>query len=155
MRARPAGAAAARRRALGVMLAGALLVSLAGCAPKGRTLVVVTTNDVMAKTSPCGCHTPKGGLARRAAFLDSLRAKRGDVLVVDAGGFFPETDAERGAGPFMIAEVTFEDLGDGRTKYRAVARHWTEETKKQHEEMGFEPGWTQTAKQLEALAKTL
>ncbi len=59
------------------------------------------------------------------------------------------------AGPFMVAEVTFEDLGNGKTKYRAVARHWSEETKKQHEQMGFEPGWTQTAHQLEALAKTI
>jgi uncharacterized protein YndB with AHSA1/START domain len=58
------------------------------------------------------------------------------------------------SGPFMIAEVTFEDLGNGKTKYRAVARHWSEETKKRHAEMGFEPGWTQTAKQMEALAKT-
>ena len=59
------------------------------------------------------------------------------------------------SGPFMIAEITFEDLGGGKTRYRAVARHWTEEAKKQHEEMGFEPGWTQTARQLEDLARTL
>jgi len=59
------------------------------------------------------------------------------------------------AGPFMIAEITFEDLGDGRTRYRAIARHWSEATMKQHEAMGFAEGWTQTARQLEALAKTL
>lgn len=59
------------------------------------------------------------------------------------------------AGPFMVAEITFEDLGNGKTKYRAVARHWTEETKMQHEQMGFHEGWGQTARQLEALAQTL
>src|SRR5262249_26807230 len=59
------------------------------------------------------------------------------------------------AGPFMIADVSFEDLGNGKTKYRAIARHWTEEKMKEHEQMGFEPGWTQTARQLEALAKTI
>ena len=59
------------------------------------------------------------------------------------------------AGPFMVAEITFEDLGNGKTKYRAVARHWTEETKTQHEQMGFREGWGQTARQLEALAQTL
>jgi uncharacterized protein YndB with AHSA1/START domain len=59
------------------------------------------------------------------------------------------------SGPFMIAEVTFEDLGNGKTKYRAVARHWTEEARQQHEQMGFKEGWTQTARQLEALARTL
>ena len=49
----------------------------------------------------------------------------------------------------------FEDLGNGKTKYRAVARHWSEETMRQHQEMGFEPGWTQTARQLEELAQTI
>ncbi len=82
-----------------------LTLALSGCAPGGRKLVILTTTDVMAKTSPCGCHTPKGGLARRAAFLDSVRASRGDVLVLDAGGFFPPTDAERDAAPFMLAEM--------------------------------------------------
>jgi Uncharacterized conserved protein len=61
----------------------------------------------------------------------------------------------RPAGPFMIAEITFDDLGSGKTRYRAVARHWNEETLKRHREMGFEAGWTKTARQLEALAKTI
>lgn len=83
----------------------ALSLALSGCAPKGRELSVVSTTDVMAKTSPCGCHTPKGGLARRATFLDSLRSARGDVLVVDAGGFFPKAPLERDAAPFMLTEM--------------------------------------------------
>ena len=62
----------------------------------------MTTDDVAGKTSPCGCHTPKGGLARRAAFLDSVRAVRKHVLVVDAGGFFPLTDDEQEAAPYML-----------------------------------------------------
>lgn len=61
----------------------------------------------------------------------------------------------REGAPFMVAEVTFEDAGDGKTKYRAVARHWSAEAKGQHEQMGFLEGWTQCAKQLEALARTL
>ena len=56
---------------------------------------------------------------------------------------------------FFTAEILFEDLGNGKTRYRAVARHWNEETLKQHEQMGFEPGWTQTARQLEALARKI
>lgn len=58
-------------------------------------------------------------------------------------------------GPFMVATMTFEDAGAGKTKYRAVARHWTAEAKQQHEQMGFVEGWTQTARQLEALAKSI
>ncbi len=57
--------------------------------------------------------------------------------------------------PFMVAEVTFEDAGAGKTKYNARAKHWTEEAKKQHEQMGFVPGWTICARQLEELARKL
>jgi hypothetical protein len=79
------------------------LALLAGCGGGGDPrLLVVTTNDVAGKTSPCGCHTPKGGLARRATFLDSVRAVRRRVLAVDAGGFFPTSDDEREAAPFML-----------------------------------------------------
>jgi uncharacterized protein YndB with AHSA1/START domain len=83
----------------------------------------------------------------------------GVFLAVEPNKRLVTTDAVtpdfKPAGPFMIAEVTFEDAGAGKTRYRAVARHWSEETKQQHAEMGFEPGWTQTARQLEALAKTI
>src|SRR5262249_10353472 len=76
-----------------------------GCARSGDRALIVTTDDVIAKTSPCGCHTPKGGFARRAAFLDSVRAVRKDVLALDAGGFFPVNDDERDAGPFTLASM--------------------------------------------------
>ena len=56
---------------------------------------------------------------------------------------------------FFACELTFEDAGPGKTKYTARARHWNAETMKKHEEMGFIPGWTQCARQLEELAKTL
>lgn len=57
--------------------------------------------------------------------------------------------------PFMTAIITFEDLGDGRTRYNAIARHWSEEDKKSHEEMGFHEGWGKAADQLAELAATL
>ena len=56
--------------------------------------------------------------------------------------------------PFMVVILTFEEEG-GKTRYTARVRHWTEEDKKAHEEMGFHTGWGQCADQLEALAKTL
>jgi uncharacterized protein YndB with AHSA1/START domain len=70
-------------------------------------------------------------------------------------GIYREVVPNKKIVPFMIAEITFEDLGNGTTRYRAVARHWNEETRKQHQDMGFEPGWTQTARQLESLAKKI
>jgi uncharacterized protein YndB with AHSA1/START domain len=84
----------------------------------------------------------------------------GQILEVVPNKKLVSTDAYLGdwvpsQKPFMTAIVTFEDAGDGRTLYRAVARHWNEDDRKAHEEMGFHDGWGQCATQLEALAKTL
>jgi len=57
--------------------------------------------------------------------------------------------------PFMTAIITFDDLGDGRTRYTAIARHWNEEDKKAHEAMGFHEGWGKATDQLAELAATL
>jgi uncharacterized protein YndB with AHSA1/START domain len=57
--------------------------------------------------------------------------------------------------PFMVATITFEDLPGGKTRYRAVARHWTVEDRDTHEKMGFHEGWGIATDQLTALAKTL
>lgn len=56
--------------------------------------------------------------------------------------------------PFFVGEITFADEG-GKTRYRAVARHWSAEDRDAHEKMGFHQGWGQVADQLEALAKTI
>lgn len=57
--------------------------------------------------------------------------------------------------PFMVAEIELDDAGPGRTRYVAKARHWTATAKAQHEQMGFREGWTQCAKQLEELARSI
>lgn len=57
--------------------------------------------------------------------------------------------------PFMVAIVSFDDAPGQKTKYVAIARHFSEEGKAQHEAMGFHEGWTKAAKQLEALARSL
>jgi 2',3'-cyclic-nucleotide 2'-phosphodiesterase (5'-nucleotidase family) len=99
------------RRTRVAMLLAALLpaASLAPAAPAAADgplqpdkLVILSTTDAKGKTGPCGCQVPKGGFARRAGYTDSLRAEFGQVLVVDAGGFFPETDAERDHAAFQI-----------------------------------------------------
>lgn len=54
-----------------------------------------------------------------------------------------------------VRDLGVERAGPGRTKYTARARHWTAEARAQHEQMGFAPGWTQCARQLEDLARTL
>lgn len=56
---------------------------------------------------------------------------------------------------FMVAETLFADAGGGKTAYTARALHWSEESLKEHEAMGFHEGWGMAAAQLEELAKSL
>ena len=55
--------------------------------------------------------------------------------------------------PFMTAIILFEDLGNGRTKYTAIARHRNKETAESHKKMGFYDGWGTVVDQLEAYAQ--
>lgn len=57
--------------------------------------------------------------------------------------------------PFMAVELTFEDAGNGQTRYTARVRHWSIEDKEAHEKMGFHEGWGQCTEQLEALARAI
>jgi uncharacterized protein YndB with AHSA1/START domain len=59
------------------------------------------------------------------------------------------------AEPFMTAIVTFEDIGAGRTRYTAVARHRTADIARTHKDMGFHHGWGTAATQLEDYAQGL
>lgn len=104
--------------------------------PGGASMVVMR--------SPEGQEFPNPGI-----FLEIVPNEK--IVMTDAmsAGYRP-------AGkPFMVAEVLFEDAGEGRTRYIARAMHWNEETLDQHKQMGFYEGWTAVARQLEELAKTL
>jgi len=53
--------------------------------PGPFTLTIVYTNDGWGYTEPCACDPSVGGLARRASYIESVRAEAENVLVVDAG----------------------------------------------------------------------
>jgi uncharacterized protein YndB with AHSA1/START domain len=58
--------------------------------------------------------------------------------------------------PFIFTGILeFEDLGNGKTKYTGIARHWTVEDCKKHEEMGFHEGWGICIDQLVEYIKTI
>ena len=82
--------------------------------------------------------------------------QEGIFLEWTEGTRFVTTDAVNSdfqpSDPFMIGIWEIEPEGDG-TRYTARARHWTEDTMKQHAEMGFEEGWGKCADQLAALAE--
>jgi len=61
---------------------------------------------------------------------------------------------EPSAKPFMTLILTFENQ-DGKTKYTAVARHWTVADREAHEKMGFHVGWGICTDQLAALVAKL
>lgn len=101
-------------------------------------------NSYMVMNGPDGERMPQPGV-----FLEVVENEK--LVFTDA---FTEAwkPSEK---PFMVAIVTFEDLGGGQTRYRAVARHWSVEDKETHEKMGFHEGWGIVADQLAELAATL
>jgi 5'-nucleotidase len=112
----PSFSSCGRRRGVRWSLAG-VLVSL-GCialAPGARSapaeqLVILSTTDVKGMTGPCGCSIPKGGLSRRAAFADSMRAVYSNVLLVDNGGFFPDDAKRTDAAWFLMDMMSLLDV---------------------------------------------
>jgi uncharacterized protein YndB with AHSA1/START domain len=68
----------------------------------------------------------------------------------------PAEMAETGCESFpMTAIITFEDAGNGKTAYKAVALHANEADREKHEQMGFSEGWGTVAGQLEEFAREL
>ena len=55
--------------------------------------------------------------------------------------------------PFFTAALLLAKNGDG-TRYTAIAIHGNEETRKQHEEMGFHDGWGTVVNQMVEHIKT-
>ena len=59
------------------------------------------------------------------------------------------------AQPFMTLVLSFVDLGEGLTRYTALARHWSVADREKHVQMGCHAGWAIATDQLAALAATL
>jgi uncharacterized protein YndB with AHSA1/START domain len=79
----------------------------------------------------------------------------GVYLEVEPGRKLVFTDAyvrawEPSAKPFFTGILTFEEE-NGKTRYTARARHWTEEDRETHEKMGFHDGWSKATDQMEAM----
>jgi 5'-nucleotidase/UDP-sugar diphosphatase len=77
-------------------LAGLLLSTASWSAPRtgDRDLLILSTASNRGEVDHCGCHkAPKGGLTRRVAFVDSVKAK-GPFLLVDAGDYCDPTPTE-------------------------------------------------------------
>lgn len=121
--------------------------------------------------TPAPWTTPKAVVDARTGGKSFILMRGPDGTEVENHGIYLEvvplqklvfTDAYRdaetwtpGDKPFLTAIVTFADDGAGGTVYEARVRHWSLEDRDTHAAMGFEPGWTAAARQLEAVAKSL
>lgn len=117
--------------------------------PKPWTIAEVSTDVRPGGASLIVMRSPEGQeFPNRGVYLEVVPGRK--IVFTDA---FTEAwvPSEK---PFFTAVVTFEDEG-GKTRYRAVARHWTAADREAHEKMGFHEGWGQCATQLEELARTL
>lgn len=88
-------------------------------------------------------------MENRGVYLEVVPEERLVFTDTYTEGWKPAPD------PFMTAILTFEDLGQGRTRYTAVARHRSAEAARQHADMGFHDGWGTVAAQLEDYARGL
>jgi uncharacterized protein YndB with AHSA1/START domain len=81
----------------------------------------------------------------KGVFLEVIVPER--IVFTDAydAGWAPEP------GLFFTAIITFEALPGGQTRYNARALHWTVESRRQHEAMGFHQGWGESLDRLAAL----
>lgn len=109
--------------------------------PGGRANVVME--------SPEGERFPNIG-----SYLEVIPYKRLTFTSVLLEDFRPAPKPTNGAldMPFT-ASIILEDLGNGRTRYIAHARHADATGNKAHADMGFEHGWGAALDQLVALMK--
>jgi uncharacterized protein YndB with AHSA1/START domain len=94
--------------------------------------------------------SPEGNdMPNRGVYLEVVENER--LVFTDA-----YTKAwEPSAKPFMTVILTFEDIGDGKTRYTARVLHWSVADRERHEKMGFHVGWGMGTDQLAALVAKL
>ena len=71
-------------------------------------------------------------------------------------GFAPREFAADGSEGFPFTAIhSFDDAGDGRTRYRATAIHKNAADRDAHGQMGFAGGWGTCAEQMAEVARGL
>jgi uncharacterized protein YndB with AHSA1/START domain len=87
--------------------------------------------------------------AMPAASLEVVEGRKLAWTSALGPGYRPAEMAETGCESFpMTAIVTFEDAGNGKTAYKAVALHKDAADREKHEQMGFNDGWGTVAASL-------
>jgi len=90
-------------------IAAALLVSCSRSEARGK-LQVFYSGNIRGSVSPCGCHTPKGGIARWAAFINRQKNPDASWLTVDAGDYVDRAGNSGCSGKCRFMVSSYEDL---------------------------------------------
>ncbi|AMG73142.1 SRPBCC domain-containing protein [Sphingopyxis granuli] len=98
----------------------------------------------MTMRGPDGEVQPTDGLFLEV--VPGVRFVTTDAVVRGADGRIAPRD------PFMIGGWEIAPDGAG-TRFTGWARHWSDEARQQHQDMGFTAGWTVVAEQLKALCE--
>lgn len=102
-------------------------------------------------TGPDGFHE-----AGAACILEVVAGTRIVWTSALGPGYRPNSFAADGCGGFPFTAVhTFEDAGDGKTRYTATVMHRDQADRDAHASMGFDDGWGTCADQLGEVARSL
>jgi uncharacterized protein YndB with AHSA1/START domain len=111
--------------------------------PGGSSLVVMR--------SPEGEEFPNSGV-----YLEVVPNQRLVATSAFTKAWDPVDCSDVNALPMMIVIIlTFDDLGNGSTRYTATVKHWSVADREKHEAMGFYPGWGLATDQLTELVTKL
>ena len=114
--------------------------------PKPWTTEIVAMDWRAGGRSAMVMHGPNGERHEmEGVFLEVVRGQHFITTDAFAVGWVPQT-------PFMTGLWEFAEE-DGKTRYTARARHWTQEARDEHEAMGFTDGWSACAAQLAEIAE--
>ena len=91
-----------------------------------------------------------------ACILEAVPAARIVWSSALLAGFAPREFAADGSEGFPFTAIhTFEDAGEGKTRYTATTVHKNAADRDKHGQMGFESGWGTVAEQMAEVARTL
>jgi len=107
----------------------------------------------MRMTGPDGFDTGTGGAGCVCEVVEGEKVVWTSTM---GPGWRPNEPGPADCGGFLFtAIITFEDTADGKTLYRAIAKHKDATDAETHEKMGFHDGWGTCADQLGEVAKEL
>ena len=91
-----------------------------------------------------------------ACVLDVVPGERIVWSTTMKDGYRPNAFADDGCNGFPFTAVhTFEDAGDGKTRYTATVMHASAKDREAHAAMGFDKGWATCAEQMAEVARDL